>query len=140
MTRFLTIAACIAAFPLAASAQAYRAINDLTVVPLNASSFEVIEARGEGPRGIWCAAAEYAERRLGEGSRVYIKQGRGPSRSLAGHKAVVFTTNAETLSQPPSQSLSLTTTRIGVGLPVDHAIQFCRDVYDREDRIIRPRF
>tara|TARA_B110000879_G_C10736642_1_gene342478 strand:- start:304 stop:513 length:210 start_codon:yes stop_codon:yes gene_type:complete len=61
-----------AALPVLASAQTYRAVNNLNVVPLSGSIFEVIEARGEGPRGIWCAAAEFAERRLGAKGRIYI--------------------------------------------------------------------
>ncbi|QUJ75193.1 hypothetical protein KDD17_09155 [Sulfitobacter albidus] len=140
MKKYISLAALAVFLPAAASAQAYRAVNDLTVVPLQGGSFEVIEGRGEGPRGIWCAAAEYAERRLGADGRVYIQDGRGPARSVAGRKSVVFTTDARALSQPPSQSIALSTSQIGIGLPVDHAIQFCRDIFDRDDRIIRQRF
>ena len=56
------------AAPLAAQAQTYRAGNDLNVVPLGGSTFEVIEARGEGPRGMWCAAP-VVRRTLGVQSR-----------------------------------------------------------------------
>ncbi|WP_299023964.1 hypothetical protein [uncultured Sulfitobacter sp.] len=124
--------------PAVASAQSFRAVNDLSVVPLPGATFEVIEARGEGPRGIWCAAAEYAERRLGARDRIYVAAARGPARSVAGRKSVVFTTDASRLSQGPFQSTSLGTGQVGVGLPVAHAIQFCRrDDFETTDRILR---
>ncbi len=125
-----------ALMPALAHAQSYRAINKLTVVPLGGSKFEVIEQRGEGSRGIWCAAAEYAERRLGASGRVYVSEGRGPARSVQGRKSVVFTTNAASLSQGPSQSLVVSTSRVGAGLPIAHAIQFCRDNIGRDDDIL----
>ncbi|MBB3992969.1 hypothetical protein GGR95_000588 [Sulfitobacter undariae] len=123
-----TIIATILAtvLPLAANAQSYRAVNSMDVVPLGQSTFEVIRSGGMGPRGVWCAAADYAENRLGTRGRIYISQGSAPSRSVAGQKSVVFTTDAASLSQAPSKSLTLSMTKVGVGLPVDHAIQFCR--------------
>ena len=106
------------------------------MVPLGGSKFEVIEQRGEGSRGIWCVAAEYAERRLGASGRVYVSEGRGPARSVQGRKSVVFTTNAASLSQGPSQSLVVSTSRVGAGLPIAHAIQFCCDNIGRDDDIL----
>lgn len=135
MRRIVFATALICALPAMAQAQTYRAVNDLNVVPLGGTTFEVIEARGEGPRGIWCAAAEYAERRLGAGGRVYISEGRGPARSAAGRKSVVFTTNAANLTRGPFKSVSVSTSSVGVGLPVAHAIQFCRDIYDNDKEI-----
>ena len=137
MRRFMFAAAVITALPAVANAQSFRAINGLTVVPLTRASFEVIEARGEGPRGIWCAAAEYAERRLGARGRVYVSEARGPSRSVRGRKAVVFTVNANALPRGPFQSTNVTTAQVGVGLPVAHALQFCRDVFDHDEPIFR---
>lgn len=137
--RPLILAAAIAvALPLGAGAQTYRAVNNLNVIPLDHASFEVIEARGEGPRGMWCAAADYAERRLRANGRIYIRDARGPSRSISGRKSVVFTTNAGALEQGPFQSVSLDTSQVGIGLPIGHAIQFCRrDVSDFTDRVLR---
>ena len=113
----------------AGAAQTFTAENQLKVVPLNGSDFEVIEARGEGPRGMWCAAADYAvsQGRTGPGQRIYVKTPRGPSVSVAGRKGVVFTTDESRLSQPPSRSLSVGTRTVGEGLPLVHAFQFCRD-------------
>lgn len=133
------IATVIAAvLPVMVSAQSYRAVNHLDVVPLSRTTFEVIEARGEGPRGIWCAAADYAERRLGARGRIYISGARGPARSVAGRKSVVFTTDVSSLSQGPFQSTTLSLGQVGVGLPIAHAIQFCRrDEFELSDRILR---
>ena len=123
--------------PLSVHAQAYRAENRLIVAPLTNTSFEVIEARGEGPRGIWCAAASYVENRLGtsRAERLYVKTARGPSISGLGRKGVVFTVDASELSVPASQSLSVSVRIPGQGLPIHHARQFCidylLDIYDR---------
>lgn len=117
--------------PVAAQAQTYRAENYLIVVPLTNTSFEVIEARGEGARGMWCAAASYAENRLRTppSARIYVKSARGPSISGVGRKGVVFTTNASELNVPPSQSASVSVRIPGQGLPVHHAQQFCLDYF-----------
>lgn len=121
---FVTVAAL--ALPTFAGAQTYRAVNNLDVIALNSSTFEVIEAAGEGPRGMWCAAADYAETRLRAGGRIYILKGRGAANSVAGRKSVVFTTNPDSLPQGPFQSISISTSQVGAGLPINHALQFCR--------------
>ena len=126
--------------PVMASAQSYQAINRLAVIPLNPTDFEVIEAYGEGPRGIWCAAAEFADARMrmGKTQRIYIKSGRGPAISAAGRKGVVFTTNAGSVT--PVTSYSVSVRQEGLSLPVNHAIQFCNDyLYDIEDTILYRR-
>jgi hypothetical protein len=137
--RPLTIAAiAFAVLPAVLNAQTFRAVNYLDVVPLKGGAFEVIETRAAGPRAIWCAAADYAERRLGGKGRVYLYKGHGPSQTVGGRKSVAFTTDANNLSQGPSQSYSLSISQIGVGLPIAHAIQFCGDVdYDLSDIIFR---
>jgi hypothetical protein len=135
MRSYVVAALFAAVLPAAASAQPFEAVNHLNVLPLGGTTFEVIEARGEGPRGIWCAAAEFAEQRLGANGRIYIREARGPSRSVSGRTAVAFTTNTANLTRAPSQSLSVTTSQVGVGLPIAHAIQFCRDNLGRDDHV-----
>jgi len=131
MRPFIAAALVLAALPATLSAQNYRAVNYLTVVPLSGASFEVIEAHGEGSRGMWCAAAEYAETKLNASDRVYVAEARGPAKTVSGRKSVVFTTDAASLTQGPSRSISVDTSQVGVGLPIAHAIQFCRDAdYD----------
>ncbi len=126
MRQLLFVALC-ASLPVAAAAQAYRAENWLLVVPLNATDFEVIEDHGEGARGMWCAAASFAEERLGQGSgqRLYVKRPRGRSVSGAGSIGVTFTTSEAGLGVPPIQSYGVTVRDAGLNLPVHHARQFC---------------
>lgn len=123
----------------AVSAQAFKAVNRLNVVPLGGGAFEVIEARGEGARGIWCAAADYAlARSQANGQRLYVKTPRGPSVTVSGRKGVVFTTDASSLGVPTQQSLSVSVRRAGEGLPLHHAYQFCRDYQlDIDDILLR---
>ncbi|MEM7522121.1 MAG: hypothetical protein AAF307_13955 [Pseudomonadota bacterium] len=130
------VLAMLSTVPVAA--QGYRAVNKLQVVPLNGGAFEVIEARGEGARGIWCAAADYVLARSGggNGKRLYVKDPRGPAVTAPGRKGVTFTTNPAALGSAPTQSLSITVNTPGVGLPVNHAVQFCRDYQIELDDIL----
>ena len=77
MRRAAIFAAVLASLPLQAAAQqpAYRAVNWLIVVPVTANSFEVLEDYGEGARGMWCAAGDYARNRIGVPVRaqLYLK-------------------------------------------------------------------
>ena len=130
------------ALPVAALAQSFQAVNRLQVIPMNASDFEVIEARGEGARGLWCAAADFTLARYGNSrkQRIYVKSPRRLSINAPGRKGVVFTIDANRLGTPPIQSLSVTVRTVGVGLPVNHAIQFCRDnLIEPEDLFFRLR-
>lgn len=128
MRRFI-LAGLLTALPFGAAAQTYQAINRLTVIPLGGSDFEVIEDNGEGPRGLWCAAAEFAEDRLGASTaaRLYVKDARGPTKSGVGRTGVVFTIDEASLSVPARRSYSVSVDVAGLNLPVGHAIQFCRD-------------
>ncbi len=130
--RSLIIASLCASLPIAANAQAFRAESHLIVAPLNGKDFEVIEARGEGPRGIWCAAADFAKSRLGSsgGTRLYIKSGRGPSVAAPGRKGVVFTTDQARIDSKPSRGYSVSVTKVGYNLSVGHAYGFCQDYWE----------
>ena len=89
--RRLLVSAMLVVLPLAAVAQPYTAINWLKVVPLTAAGdFEVIENYGEGPRGIWCAAASYARDRLVAPSKSYSISVNHPGLSLPVGHAVQF--------------------------------------------------
>jgi hypothetical protein len=127
--RSILAAVICATVPFAADAQSYEAINRLNVIPLGGSSFEVIEARGEGPSGIWCAAASYAQDRVGltNSTRMYIKTPRGPSISGAGRIGVVFTTDPNDLPSPPQKSYSISVDQQSIGLTIGHSIQYCKD-------------
>lgn len=136
---FLLLGAAVAP---PADAQGYQAVNRLQVNPLSASDFEVIEGRGEGARGLWCAAADYIKARNGAGAnpRIYVKRARGPAATVPGRKGVIYTTDAGSLGAGPSQSLSVTVRSVGVGLPTNHAIQFCKDyLIELEDVLLYRR-
>ncbi|MGC1504374.1 MAG: hypothetical protein WA782_09575 [Sulfitobacter sp.] len=138
--RRLCLSLICAALPFSAMAQSYTAVNRLQVVPLSATSFEVIEGLGEGARGMWCAAADYVlnGRRQPSNQRLYVQSARGPSVTVAGRKGVVFTTDASSLSDGPKTSYSVSVRTVGLGLPVVHAYQFCRDYQiDLEDLLLR---
>ncbi|GLT07816.1 hypothetical protein ACFQFQ_13650 [Sulfitobacter porphyrae] len=113
----------------ASAAPSYEAVNHLKVHGISPTSFEVIEALGEGARGMWCAAADYAIHQLGVAAtqRLYVKSPRGRSQSYSGRVGVVFTTDASSLPTEPSRSVAVRVDTPGLGLPVYHANQFCRD-------------
>lgn len=135
--RILPLSVFCITFPLAVMAQPYKAINTLSVAPLPNGDFEVIEANGEGARGIWCAAADYVLSRSGNSARgrLYVKTPRGPSVSGAGRIGVVFTTDVERLGVAPQKSYSVSTRIKGLGLPIQHAVAFCRDYQLEPDNI-----
>lgn len=131
------LALCLAQ---AAPAQTFQAVNRLIVVPLNGSDFEVIEARGEGARGLWCAAADYALRRgAARDGRLYVKSPRGPAVSGLGRRGVTFTLDAAQLGEAPFRSYSVSVNRAGQSLPVHHAYQFCKDYLIELDDILFKR-
>lgn len=123
-----TIAAL--AIPATAATSVYQTPqNGLNVVPLGPTEFEVIEDRGEGARGIWCAAASYVQSRL-PGARqgmIYVQTPRGPSAVAPGQTGIGFTVNPQMLSVQPFQSYSVSVDRPGERLRVEHADQFCHD-------------
>ena len=59
MRFFLFVIVVTAVTATAGLAETFRAVNRLYVVPVTPDTFEVIEDRGAGARGIWCAAADY---------------------------------------------------------------------------------
>lgn len=135
--RRVAVALICGLLPAVASAQVYRAINQLAVLPISPTDFEVIEAHGEGPRGMWCAAASYAEARgIHRDQRLYVKRARGPSVSLAGETGVVFTTVANEVAGTAHRSYSVSVREKGLNLPIHHASQFCIDyLIEPQDRL-----
>ncbi|GAA6176812.1 hypothetical protein [Sulfitobacter pacificus] len=138
--RRLCLSLICAALPVSAVAQSYLAVNRLNVVPISATSFEVIESRGEGARGMWCAAADYVlngQRQAGD-QRLYVQSARGPSVTAPGRKGAVFTTDVNALPGGAKQSYSVSVRTAGLGLPLRHAYQFCKDYQiELEDILLR---
>lgn len=89
--------AILLAFPTLASADRFglRFTERFTipVVPIDATTFEVIEADGAGGQQLWCAAGIFTTRVMGvQRGDLYIKEARGPSRTVPGRVGIVFTT------------------------------------------------
>lgn len=96
MLRTLALA-CLIAFPSLAHAEGFsfatRQTFTIPVFPIDATTFETIEANGAGGTQLWCAAGIYATRVLGlTREKLYIQEARGPSRTVQGRRGVVFTT------------------------------------------------
>ena len=114
------------------SAAAFLAVNRLNVVPINQTTFEVLETRGAGAADMWCAAADYA-RRAGLDAprkRMYILEPRGDARTVAGYKGVVFTTSPDEELRNTPTSYSVSVKRRGENLAISHAYDFCRQFFD----------
>ena len=121
------LAFVVSAAPL--SAQGYRAENRIHVNPLAGNVFEVIEGRGYGARGMWCAAADYAKDvlRAPGTSRLYVHTARGPSITQPGRKAAAFTLDPTGLTPSGAMIVTISVRTPGANLSVDHAYSFCAD-------------
>ncbi|MFP4326743.1 MAG: hypothetical protein ACLFQL_01950 [Paracoccaceae bacterium] len=135
------LTAAAVALATAAPASAFTAVNRLDVTPLGNARFEVIEARGAGPRQIWCAAADYARRELGAGAaqRIYVENPRGPARGASSRIAVGFTlAPGPDLGEGPVNGQggdwSVRVRDRGYNLSTSFAFGFCRDDMDPDSR------
>jgi hypothetical protein len=132
MRRVFLLLCVLGAAPTAFAADPFRAVNWLTVVPINANTFEVLESRGAGVHGIWCAAADYARAAGLDGvrKRMYVLDTRGPARTRANETGVVFTTNPdEQLAKTPT-SYSVSVTTKGANLSIAQAYIFCETLFE----------
>ncbi|MEP2783000.1 MAG: hypothetical protein ABJO67_18120 [Pseudoruegeria sp.] len=61
--------------------------------PTNPADFEVLQKAPNGATDYWCAAGEYARRKLGVGStdKVYLRKPSGPSEFRVGRSSVGYT-------------------------------------------------
>jgi len=138
----LTATIAALALPAMAATPVYETPqNGLKVVPTGATEFEVIEDRGEGARGMWCAAASYVQSRLpgAQQGMIYVHTPRGPSSVAPGRTGVGFTVNPNVLGVEPFQSYSVSVDTPGERLRVEHAYQFCRDyIIELGDVLFRP--
>lgn len=132
------LTATLAAALIAPAAQAFTAINGLAVNPVDsAGRFEVISRGGDGPRQIWCAAAEFAREVQGVGNtaRLYVAAPYGSSSTAPGLHGVTFTARPDTtLANGPRPgtdgNYSVRIRQTGFNLRLGHALGFCDDVYD----------
>lgn len=111
-------------------AEAFTAINQIEVNPLpQADTFEVIQSRGAGPREFWCAAADYAKRRLdaGAGQRIVLDEPRHGSETRQGRTAVTFRLAPKGTRPESTGGVSITVRRPGEAYSVFFAYGFCGD-------------
>ncbi len=101
--------------------------SDLTVAPLSADTFEVIEGQGAGARGLWCAAADYARDQLNPANtaRLYVVEPRGDSQTVQGRKAVTFSLTPQGTVPRQTFIVGFSTYNAGSSLSVSHALSFC---------------
>jgi hypothetical protein len=140
----ILLSATFAAGLVAPAAHAFTAINGLTVNPVAGNgAFEVTSQGGDGPRQLWCAAAQYARQVQGTGNhdRIYILQGYGQSQTRPGYRAVAFTTRptAELAAGPrlgDSGNYFVSMRRQGFSLTTGQAENFCGDAL--EDKSLWP--
>ena len=120
----LLLAICLSiTFAAPLSAQNYRAPEGV-VVSAVADGFAVTDGGGFGARGVWCAAADYAQTELGAGitTEVYIIQPR-----TSGRGAVIFSTDPAGVVPQQVFITGLSLRQSGARLNVGHALGFCAD-------------
>ena len=111
------------ALPAPLAAQTFTASNGVAVTPVP-SGFSVSDGGGYGARGMWCAAAEYAQRVLGAPviSRIYIVE---PRTNVRG--PVVFSTSPYVGATQQLLITGLSLRQKGANLSLGHALGFCAD-------------
>lgn len=124
--------ALIAALSVAApaAAQSYIATGGVQIQS-SGGVFSVRNGRGQGARGMWCGAAEYASRVLGASGtqRLYVTNPRTSGRSSVG-----FSLSPRGTSPKSVSILGRSVREAGSNLSVAHAIQFCNDFVTRNNR------
>ena len=106
--------------------------RQMDIRQINATDFEVFDGPRMGPHEFWCAAGFFNEYRLGRSELevLYVRTPRGPSRSRAGIKSVIFTIDKTGLPQQPVQN-TLAVDASGIALKSYIARRQCRDAFTR---------
>lgn len=105
----------------------YLAVNNFRVVPSpDPARFEVVANAGGGGSDFFCAAADYAYKRLDvpTNARVVLVAPVGPSVANPGGRGAFFTV-APRGTVPPSKGLSVRMSRAGENYSIAHARNFC---------------
>jgi len=112
----------------------WRASNGMIVVAdaTRATGFSVVSQPRAGPSDFWCAAGDYAERRLGARpvTPVFIAEGRVPSPLSWGRFAVSFALEDPGAPVPEPSGLRAVLLPIdtpGVSVSAAQGRSFCRD-------------
>lgn len=113
-------AALLLALGLAAPASAFTAQNGLIVQPDGPAAFTVPWRGRSGPADFWCAAGDYAVRKLHLSPAALVYRASEPPRRSG--EAIRFTLHAEEAAS--STGLAILGAK-GAGLSVGHAQSFC---------------
>ncbi len=140
-TRAALLAMLALAAAPASAGDRFTATNLLRVYALErAGVYEVVASRGAGPSEIWCAAAEYAQARLGPdfSRRIFISRPLSRSVHEPARKGVGFTVapTPEVRAGPrPGDAgvFSVSVSRRGFNLSTSHAFNLCRGLREKPD-------
>ena len=120
------------------SAFAWRAFNSLRVNPETQSTFEVIQSGGVSAADVWCAAGDYALRRLGVAGnqKIYLTEGKHIARTEERRRfgysfSLAPPPEAQNFSRSP---LLLSLRNVGDSLSAINAQQYCYDRLGNGDR------
>jgi hypothetical protein len=124
MRHLFVLASICTLFALPAAAQEFRAINHMTVTPTGPQSFRVGGQAELWARDYWCAAGEYAIRRLRlpGNTRLYVVDP-----YVRGVRTVGFATDPGNLTPQTALVLGNTLYNPGANLSVNHAYGYCAD-------------
>ncbi len=119
---YAMVAAISATLPAAVSA----APNGFRTEAMSATSFEVIPRARQDTDGYWCAAADFARRKLGAGwqQQIYVLRGYGPSVTTGRKTAVQFSLKMPT-DVPQQGSTPFSPFRAGDSMSVQGANGRC---------------
>lgn len=105
----------------------FLAVNNFRVVPsADPTRFEVVANAGGGGSDFFCAAADYAYKRLNAptNARVVLVAPVGPSVANPGGRGAFFTVVPRG-TVPPSKGISIRMRRAGENYSIAHARNFC---------------
>ncbi|WP_347310649.1 hypothetical protein [Defluviimonas sp. SAOS-178_SWC] len=122
----MRLAALLLAFGLATPASAFTAQNGLIVRPEGPDAFTVPWRGKSGPADFWCAAGDYAIRKLHLSPTTLIYRASEPPRRSG--EGIRFTLRGEEAAS--STGLAILGAK-GAGLTVGHAQAFCEMVRKR---------
>ncbi|HDR27193.1 hypothetical protein [Rhodovulum sp.] len=133
----LALTACVPVGPHDAPG-AIRTFRGNLVVPdaRAPGQFEVFVRAGDSGSDLWCAASEFAERKLRVpvNRRIYLVTPRGPSQTRPGRESAVFTVSPEAAlldaARDLPDSFSMDVTRAGRNFLPLHGRIACRPILD----------
>lgn len=131
LTRSITLAAVFAATTVPAIAEEFRAVNRLNVSAPSAAQIQVFGPAELWARGYWCAAGDYAFRRLGLGitDRLTVV---APYEK--GQQSVTFSAANPSSGSGSPTVLASTIRNTGSTLSVGQARGYCQDHKLRNSR------